>query len=203
MNGTDTGSLKYKEKDMGNRKAISKKTRFEVFKRDSFRCQYCGRGVDETILEVDHIQPVAEGGTNDLINLITSCRDCNRGKGKRKLSDRVVAEKESKFLEEEQARLEQSQMVIEWKKELLKQRESEVEYIADYIETITDWMVTAHGKKTIRSLINQFGFKEVCEATEISYSQYYKDTEWSWDNAFKKIGGICYNRRKQWESKDQ
>lgn len=187
---------------MAKRKALSKQTRFEVFKRDSFKCQYCGRGINETILEVDHITPVAEGGTNDLINLITSCRDCNRGKGKRKLSDRAMAEKESKYLEEEQARLEQSQMVIEWKKQLLAQRESEIEYLSDYIESITNWGVSDHGKTTLRSLISRFGFKEVCEATEISYSKYYKDTEWSWDNAFKKIGGICYNRRKQSEESD-
>lgn len=187
---------------MGKRKALSKQTRFEVFKRDSFRCQYCGRGIDETILEVDHIQPVAEGGTNDLINLITSCRDCNRGKGKRKLSDRVVAEKESKFLEEEQARLEQSQMVIEWKKQLLAQRESEVEYLSDYIESITDWGVSDYGMTSLRSLITQFGFSNVCEATEISYAQYYKGDERSWQNAFKKIGGICYNRKKQRDETD-
>ena len=184
---------------MAKRKALSKQTRFEVFKRDAFRCQYCGRGIDETILEVDHITPVAEGGTNDIINLITSCRDCNRGKGKRKLSDRTVAEKESKFLEEEQARLEQSQMVIEWKKQLLAQREEEVDYIANYIEIITDWGVSDHGRMSLRSLINQFGFSNVADAVEISYSQYYKGTEWSWQNAFKKIGGICYNRRKQSE----
>ncbi len=65
---------------MADRKPISKKTRFEVFKRDKFTCQYCGRMSPDVILEVDHIKPVADGGTNKLINLITSCRDCNRGK---------------------------------------------------------------------------------------------------------------------------
>jgi hypothetical protein len=32
-------------------------------------------------LEIDHICPIAEGGTNHISNLVTSCRDCNRGKG--------------------------------------------------------------------------------------------------------------------------
>lgn len=183
---------------MSKRKPLDKKTRFEVFKRDSFKCQYCGRGIDETILEVDHIEPVAEGGTNDLINLITSCRDCNRGKGKRKLSDKAVAEKESKYLEEEQARLEQSQMVIEWKKQLLEQREKEIDFIDDYIRSLSGYYLKAEGRKTIRGLISRFGFREVCEATEIAFSKY--TPEWL---AFDKIGGICYNRRKQWELKDQ
>lgn len=62
------------------RKSITKKLRFEVFKRDNFTCQYCGKNPPGVVLEVDHIQPVAGGGTNDINNLITSCFDCNRGK---------------------------------------------------------------------------------------------------------------------------
>lgn len=60
--------------------AISVRTRFEVFKRDEFCCQYCGRRSPEVLLEVDHIVAVAKGGTDDPINLTTSCWDCNRGK---------------------------------------------------------------------------------------------------------------------------
>ena len=51
---------------MADRKNISKKMRYEVFKRDSFRCQYCGRSAPEVILEADHIKPVAEGGKNTM-----------------------------------------------------------------------------------------------------------------------------------------
>ena len=63
---------------MNERKTIPNYIRFQVFKRDRFTCQYCGRSGVE--LEVDHIQPLASGGTNDLDNLITACKDCNRGK---------------------------------------------------------------------------------------------------------------------------
>jgi 5-methylcytosine-specific restriction endonuclease McrA len=66
---------------MEGRKAIPKKLRFEVFKRDSFTCQYCGKSAPDIILEVDHIHPVSRGGEEDITNLITSCFDCNRGKG--------------------------------------------------------------------------------------------------------------------------
>lgn len=67
---------------MNLRNPISKKERFNLFKRDSFTCQYCGCKSPEVVLEVDHIIPIAENGSNELINLITSCFDCNRGKGK-------------------------------------------------------------------------------------------------------------------------
>jgi DNA-directed RNA polymerase subunit RPC12/RpoP len=61
--------------------AISKKTRFEVFKRDGFVCQYCGATPPKIVLHVDHILPVKEGGKNNIDNLVTSCEPCNLGKG--------------------------------------------------------------------------------------------------------------------------
>ncbi len=60
--------------------SISQKLRFEVFKRDGFKCAYCGKGPPEVILEADHIDPKSKGGGDDINNLITSCFDCNRGK---------------------------------------------------------------------------------------------------------------------------
>jgi len=53
------------------RRTITPSVRFEVFRRDSFTCQYCGRRAPKVILHVDHIIPVAAGGTNDLGNLRT------------------------------------------------------------------------------------------------------------------------------------
>jgi hypothetical protein len=61
--------------------AVSVRLRFEIFKRDDHTCKYCGRRSPEVVLEVDHIQPVCEGGSDDEMNLVTSCWDCNRGKG--------------------------------------------------------------------------------------------------------------------------
>jgi len=49
-----------------------------VFKRDNYTCSYCG--AIGGILEADHIVPISKGGTNDLDNLTTSCRTCNRQK---------------------------------------------------------------------------------------------------------------------------
>lgn len=59
---------------------ISTGTRTTIFQRDGFRCRRCGRGPDECALVVDHITPVALGGTNELANLQTLCCDCNGGK---------------------------------------------------------------------------------------------------------------------------
>lgn len=62
------------------RQTIPRRLRHEVFKRDGYRCRECGASKDETKLEIDHILPVARGGTNDIDNLQTLCRECNRMK---------------------------------------------------------------------------------------------------------------------------
>jgi hypothetical protein len=62
------------------REPISKRLRFEVFKRDGFVCQYCGSHPPDVVLEPDHIVPVCEGGPSIIENLVTACFDCNRGK---------------------------------------------------------------------------------------------------------------------------
>lgn len=57
--------------------------RFEILKRDGYRCRYCGRSGRLVQLEVDHVIPVAAGGTDDDENLVTACGDCNLGKSDR------------------------------------------------------------------------------------------------------------------------
>jgi hypothetical protein len=58
--------------------AVSKRTRYEVLRRDNFTCRYCRSADGE--LTVDHVTPVALGGTDDPTNLVACCKDCNAGK---------------------------------------------------------------------------------------------------------------------------
>lgn len=58
----------------------SRRTRFLILKRDGFACRYCGRKAPEAELRVDHIVPVAEGGTDAPDNLGAACAECNGGK---------------------------------------------------------------------------------------------------------------------------
>jgi hypothetical protein len=58
--------------------------RFKILLRDGFTCQYCGRSPRKdpaVVLNVDPIKPRNNGGTFEEKNLITSCRECNIGKG--------------------------------------------------------------------------------------------------------------------------
>lgn len=71
---------------MTDRKSTGKRLRFEIFKRDSFTCQYCGKQPPDVVLVIDHINPVANGGDNDPMNLITACESCNQGKSDKPLN---------------------------------------------------------------------------------------------------------------------
>lgn len=50
-------------------------TRLAIYDRDGFRCIWCGSAMRPLCL--DHLQPVADGGTNETDNLVTACFDCN------------------------------------------------------------------------------------------------------------------------------
>lgn len=56
--------------------------RFRVFARDSFRCCYCGVSAadDGVTLHIDHLIPLADGGSSEEENLVTACSECNLGK---------------------------------------------------------------------------------------------------------------------------
>jgi len=59
---------------------VSKRIRYEVLRRDNHTCRYCGGSAPDVKLTVDHVVPVALGGSDDASNLVTACRDCNAGK---------------------------------------------------------------------------------------------------------------------------
>ena len=64
------------------RAIINDNIRYEVLKRDGFRCRICGATAQDGVrLEVDHIIPVSKGGKSIMENLQTLCERCNKGKG--------------------------------------------------------------------------------------------------------------------------
>jgi 5-methylcytosine-specific restriction endonuclease McrA len=58
-------------------------TRFNVFLRDKFLCQYCGEGFPTHELTFDHIVPRSRGGRTVWANVVTACGTCNLQKGSR------------------------------------------------------------------------------------------------------------------------
>lgn len=62
-------------------------TRLNVFLRDDFSCQYCGRRQDQKELTFDHVIPVSKNGPTTWENVVTSCKLCNSKKGPKLLED--------------------------------------------------------------------------------------------------------------------
>ena len=60
--------------------AVTKRTRYEVLKRDNHACRYCGQMAPDVILTIDHVNPKALGGSDSPDNLVAACKDCNAGK---------------------------------------------------------------------------------------------------------------------------
>ena len=60
---------------------VKKLTRFEIFNRDRFTCQYCGQQTRQ--LTLDHIQPRYRGGQHTWENVVSACVGCNRRKAGR------------------------------------------------------------------------------------------------------------------------
>lgn len=72
--------------------AVSKRTRYEVLKRDNHSCRYCGASAPDATLTVDHVTPVALGGSDKPDNLVAACRDCNSGKSSTAPDAELVAQ---------------------------------------------------------------------------------------------------------------
>lgn len=63
------------------RARLSVSLRYEILKRDHFKCKICGRTkYDGVKLHIDHIFPIAKGGKTESANLRTLCDECNLGK---------------------------------------------------------------------------------------------------------------------------
>ncbi|WP_280381023.1 HNH endonuclease [Nocardia wallacei] len=98
--------------------AVSKRLRFEVLRRDNHTCRYCGASAPDVPLTVDHVMPVALGGTDDLDNLVTACADCNTGKsstlpGIQTITDAVVAQSKYEAAKREALEQREAEKAIE------------------------------------------------------------------------------------------
>lgn len=173
------------------RTAISKGTRFEVFKRDGFVCQYCGAHPPATILHVDHIHPVAEGGTNDQDNLITACADCNLGKGAKLLRD-VPESLQSKAaeVEEKEAQLAGYLEILEGKRRRI---EADVDAVAAVYESwFEGWTLADPARRSVRRFLEHLPVPVLVDAMEVACYRMFDGRSEPPSRVFKYFCGICW-----------
>lgn len=111
--------------------AISKRLRFEVLRRDGFRCTYCGATPLEAELHIDHVVPVALGGQDTPENLTTSCDACNAGKASTSPNEEMVAAVDKAIAVQQAARARVAAAIVEYASGL-DQFEDDVQGIWDF-----------------------------------------------------------------------
>ena len=111
--------------------AISKRLRFEILRRDKFRCHYCAAAAAEgRELTVDHVVPLALGGTDDPSNLVAACADCNAGKSSVPPDSAMIDEAGSR--------------AVEWREAVLavsRELQDDHDRLADLVQTVrSEWL---------------------------------------------------------------
>jgi hypothetical protein len=168
------------------RKPISKKTRFEVFKRDSFTCQYCGRTPPAVVLELDHIQPVSKGGKNDIDNLLTACMDCNRGKADGLLSSVPQSVKDkAEILQEQNDQLKAYQRLIKSKQ---RGEDKMIDTVQEAFSThFPGFSFAPKFRQSVRLFLQRMPYPEVVNAMHLACSRMGDK-----DRAISYFCGICW-----------
>jgi hypothetical protein len=189
---------------VSEREPISKKLRFEIFKRDKFSCQYCGAKAPDVVLHVDHIRPVVEGGGNDPLNLVAACQGCNSGKGARLLDDSSVIERQRNQIAELDARREQLQMILEWRDELERVKTDTVQIVCERIGERGGFEPNENGRSDVRRWLKKYTFEEVLVGVDEAFDIYMKwnrnqPDKAAWHKAFGKIPAVCSIKRQSVE----
>lgn len=178
------------------RKAVKKTTRFEVFKRDSFMCQYCGRKSPDVILEIEHIHPVSKGGGNDIVNLLTACVDCNRGKSDKTLDDCTAVLKQHAQMAELQERRNQIEMICQWRAELRGIDDSIKDALAEEFKAGFGYPPSSESVTELYRVYKKYDLEEASDCIADAANIYAHLDE---SDAVKKIGGIAVCRERERE----
>lgn len=147
------------------RKSLSKRTRFEIFKRDSFRCVYCGATPLQRDLRVDHVVAIANGGTDDPPNLVTTCDPCNAGK-----SDVPLERQKFGPVEMTEAMEDRAELVRSYLENIKKHDEAVVE-ATEAVREIWEQHIGGMSKDMfgrMKRLIREWPIEKLHEAIEIT-----------------------------------
>ena len=176
-----------------SRVGISKRLRFEVFKRDGFVCQYCGATPPGALLECDHINPVALGGFTEADNLITACFACNRGKSDVPLTvvAQSMAERAAETIERE-AQIAGYEAVMREKRLRLDADAQEVlEAFCEHFTGIDG--IPKRDFQTIRRFVEMIGVNSVIESVAIATSR----KPYNYKGCFRYFCGVCWNKSRE------
>jgi len=172
--------------------SISKKIRFEVFKRDNFTCAYCGRTPPAVTLEIDHINPKSRKGKDNINNLITACFDCNRGKKDIPLKKIPTSLKINlEVLKEKEMQLAEYNKFVQKTERRINKQMQEVDDI--YNSYFPNYCLSDNFKKvSLKRFFAHLPQQEILDSMNIACSK----MNYNKDKAIPYFCGICWNKIK-------
>jgi hypothetical protein len=170
-----------------SRKSLSVRSRFEVFKRDNFTCQYCGAHPPMVILHCDHITPVCEGGGNEIENLITACQSCNLGKAGIPLDVRPasLADRATETAERE-AQIAGYEAIMRERRERL---DDEAQYVlCEMCEAFGRDAIPRADFRSIKMFVERLGVSGTLSAVDVAVKRFPR----SYRSGFRYFCGVCW-----------
>lgn len=174
------------------RVGLSKKQRFDVFKRDGFACQYCGATPPSVILHVDHIDPVKNGGKNNIDNLVTACESCNRGKAANLLSSvpRSLKEK-SEEIKERETQLLGYNNILTAKANRLEEQAWQVAAALERVDWLEDY--PSRDFMSIKRFLEELPMQKILDAADITKAKGLRGSS----RHFKYFCGVCWGMMRE------
>lgn len=148
------------------RAALSKRLRFEIFKRDNFRCKYCGASPADRPLHVDHVVPIAGNGTDDPENLVTSCGPCNLGKAAVPLEQKQHAHAVGRLTEADKEHAEQIRAWIDTQRDVADAKSEIVDLLTEEWERRVGDVPRGLQSRLVK-MASEFGIPRLLEAFDI------------------------------------
>jgi hypothetical protein len=153
---------------MTKRKALSKRDRFEILKRDGFKCVYCGATPRDSALAplelvVDHVQPVKEGGETVPHNLVTACIPCNAGKSAIPLEQRKY---DPRLSEAQKEQAEQLVAYLDLQREIADANEQWLNDIEEDWDRLTGLRRPYQLRGNLRNLLREYTLDQLREGME-------------------------------------
>jgi hypothetical protein len=169
--------------------AVGKTLRHAILKRDDFKCKYCGKDSDDAKLEIDHIIPVAKGGDDNPINLVTACFDCNRGK-----RDTLLGHKQT-FINKEELEKEFSTTRDNVQKYYIQKqfKEEAMDIILNAWNENFNQNIEDSQMKSLKHFAKMLPPHEIVDAIEVASNRWNGRM---YNAPFKYLCGILHNKRK-------
>ncbi|MBN1406916.1 MAG: hypothetical protein JW956_03965 [Calditrichaceae bacterium] len=176
-----------------------KRIKYEIFEKDSFKCQSCGMGAPVVTLQLIRIQDTLQNDKwLDTAFLSTSCKICEK---KKSGADEKNMQNVFMSIDELEERLQQLKMLINWRKGMLNIRKQQLNKIIIYWEhKIAGFETSNAQKKYLAAYISKYSCDEIQSAMDMAIDKFIKyDDDGNLDQssiltAFSKIPEICQTK---------